>query len=43
VSKSLQAKEVVADLHCGSGTGESTVWTCDFSKEYVTINADYHT
>jgi glutamate N-acetyltransferase/amino-acid N-acetyltransferase len=43
VSASLKAKEVIADLHCGSGTGESTVWTCDFSKEYVTINADYHT
>jgi glutamate N-acetyltransferase/amino-acid N-acetyltransferase len=43
VSKSLQAKEVIADLHCGGGTGEATVWTCDFSKEYVTINADYHT
>lgn len=43
VSSALKAKEVVAELHCGSGQGESTVWTCDFSKEYVTINADYHT
>ncbi len=43
VSKSLQSKEVIADLHCGGGTGSATVWTCDFSKEYVTINADYHT
>lgn len=43
VSGSLKAKEVIAELDCGSGPGESTVWTCDFSKEYVTINADYHT
>ena len=43
VSESLKAKEVIADLHCGSGTGTATMWTCDFSKEYVTINADYHT
>lgn len=43
VSKALNAKEVLADLHCGTGTGEATVWTCDFSKEYVSINADYHT
>ncbi|MDB5327284.1 MAG: Arginine biosynthesis bifunctional protein ArgJ [Phycisphaerales bacterium] len=43
VSEKLKAKEVLADLHCGTGTGEATVWTCDFSKEYVSINADYHT
>ncbi len=43
VSKSLAAKEVIADLHCGDGKSEATMWTCDFSKEYVTINADYHT
>ena len=23
------------------GTGSDTVWTCDFSHDYVTINADY--
>jgi glutamate N-acetyltransferase/amino-acid N-acetyltransferase len=30
---------VRVDLHRGPAT--STVWTCDFSHEYVTINADY--
>ena len=25
------------------GKFDATVWTCDLSKEYVTINADYHT
>lgn len=33
--------EVVVDL--GTGTAEATVWTCDFSHEYVTINGDYRT
>ena len=42
-SETLDAPEVTVDLDCRSGTGEATVWTCDLSKEYVTINADYHT
>ncbi|ETN40309.1 glutamate N-acetyltransferase/amino-acid acetyltransferase [Cyphellophora europaea CBS 101466] len=33
--------EVVIDL--GTGSEEATVWTCDFSHEYVTINGDYRT
>ncbi|HXG24521.1 MAG TPA: bifunctional ornithine acetyltransferase/N-acetylglutamate synthase, partial [Chthonomonadales bacterium] len=32
---------LLLDLHCGSA--EATVWTCDFSYEYVKINAEYHT
>ena len=43
VSKSLDAKEVVVDLNCRLGKSSATVWTCDLSKRYVTINADYHT
>jgi glutamate N-acetyltransferase/amino-acid N-acetyltransferase len=43
VSRALRTKEVVVDLDCKSGSGESTCWTCDLSKDYVTINADYHT
>ncbi len=43
VSRSLAAKEVVIDLTCGLGKHAATVWTCDLSKDYVTINADYHT
>ena len=42
-SAALKAPEVVAALACGLGTAAATVWTCDLSKEYVTINADYHT
>ncbi len=43
VSESLKAPEVAVDLDCRAGTGAATVWTCDLSKEYVSINADYHT
>jgi glutamate N-acetyltransferase/amino-acid N-acetyltransferase len=43
VSRALDAKEVLVDLACGLGNGQATVWTCDLSKGYVTINADYHT
>ncbi len=42
-SKSLAAAEVIVDLTCGLGKHAATVWTCDLSKEYVTINAEYHT
>jgi glutamate N-acetyltransferase/amino-acid N-acetyltransferase len=43
VSHALKCPEVVAELSCGIGKASATVWTCDLSKEYVTINADYHT
>lgn len=33
--------EVTVDL--GMGNDEATVWTCDFSYEYVKINGEYHT
>ena len=34
--------EVGVDLGTG-GAGAATMWTCDFSAEYVRINADYRT
>jgi glutamate N-acetyltransferase/amino-acid N-acetyltransferase len=43
VSASLKAPEVKVLLTCNLGQGAATCWTCDLSKEYVTINADYHT
>jgi glutamate N-acetyltransferase/amino-acid N-acetyltransferase len=43
VSQSLGQPEVRVELACNAGSKEATVWTCDLSKEYVTINADYHT
>ncbi len=31
--------EITADI--GIGTGSATVWTCDLTHQYITINADY--
>ena len=39
----LTKAEVVITLDLGLGTAEATVWTCDFSHDYVSINADYRT
>ena len=33
--------QIVVDLHNGSGAAR--MWTCDFTKEYVHINASYRT
>jgi glutamate N-acetyltransferase/amino-acid N-acetyltransferase len=43
VSASLQAPEVRVELACNLGKARATCWTCDLSREYITINADYHT
>jgi glutamate N-acetyltransferase/amino-acid N-acetyltransferase len=39
----LREDPVFIRLHLGLGPAEATVWTCDFSKEYVEINAHYTT
>jgi glutamate N-acetyltransferase/amino-acid N-acetyltransferase len=36
-----RAFEVTVDL--GLGEGEDTIYTCDFSYDYVKINAEYTT
>ena len=43
VSKSLATEEVTAELTCNLGKSEATAWTCDLSRDYIRINADYHT
>ena len=44
VSEAMKAKEVqiLIDFHQPGGE-TATVWTCDFSYDYVKINAEYHT
>lgn len=37
----MQEAEIVVRIALGRGTHGDTVYTCDFSHEYVTINADY--
>lgn len=39
----LQNDPCVIHLDLGIGEASATVWTCDFSAEYVRINADYTT
>ncbi|HJO55088.1 MAG TPA: bifunctional ornithine acetyltransferase/N-acetylglutamate synthase, partial [Candidatus Scalindua sp.] len=39
----MKKKEIAIQLHLGMGNKSATLWTCDLSKEYVSINADYHT
>ena len=33
--------EIAIDVDLGAGDAATTVWTCDFSHDYVTINGDY--
>ena len=35
--------DIVIDIDMGLGEAGATVWTCDFSYEYVKINGEYHT
>lgn len=37
----MKEAEIEVRIGLGRGTGSQTVWTCDFSHDYVTINADY--
>jgi len=39
----IGAPDVQVTLDCGLGSGEATVWTCDLSHDYVTINGAYRT
>jgi glutamate N-acetyltransferase/amino-acid N-acetyltransferase len=40
----LRANEVTMEVNLGTGgSHHATMWTCDFSAEYVRINADYRT
>jgi len=37
----MQKSEIVVCVKLARGTAKASVWTCDLSHEYVTINADY--
>ena len=43
VSKYLDASEVEVTCYLRLGKGRFCALTCDLSREYITINADYHT
>ena len=40
---SMKGSDITIRLELGLGNCSDTVWTCDLSHEYVTINAEYHT
>jgi glutamate N-acetyltransferase / amino-acid N-acetyltransferase len=43
LQKVMAAKDIAVEINLNIGSGEATVWTCDFSYEYIKINADYST
>ena len=42
-SEAVSREEIVIRIALGRGEAEDRVWTCDFSHQYVTINAEYRT
>lgn len=43
VAAHLRGQEILLDIRVGAGPGEATVWTCDLTQDYVSINAHYRT
>jgi glutamate N-acetyltransferase/amino-acid N-acetyltransferase len=41
--KVLSEKEIVVTIALNQGNASASFWTCDLSKEYVAINANYRT
>ena len=43
LSRKMKAKQWEVKVNLNAGTCSDFCYTCDLSREYVTINADYHT
>lgn len=41
VARHLQEQDVSIEVGLGLGDGRATVWTCDLTHGYISINADY--
>lgn len=41
VAAHLKGQEVLVEVDIGLGEGTATVWTCDLTHGYISINADY--
>ncbi len=39
--RAMAEAEIVVAIYLGRGSAQATVWTCDFSYDYIRINADY--
>lgn len=42
-TRAIAGKDVFMRLDLGMGNARTTVWTCDLSHDYVTINGKYRT
>ena len=40
-AKYMKNQQLVISVNLGLGICKSTVWTCDFTHSYISINADY--
>ncbi len=43
LSQKMAVKELTIEVNIGAGDAEARVYTCDFSYDYIRINAEYHT
>ncbi|WP_299307468.1 bifunctional glutamate N-acetyltransferase/amino-acid acetyltransferase ArgJ [uncultured Croceicoccus sp.] len=43
VARHLRGQDIRIDVDIGIGEGRATVWTCDLTHGYISINADYRT
>jgi len=41
VARYMEGREIRIGVDIGLGTGKATVWTCDLTHDYISINADY--
>jgi len=41
VAAHMKGSEIDIDVDIGIGRGRATVWTCDLTHGYISINADY--
>ncbi len=43
VAAHMKGQDIVIEVGVGVGDGAATVWTCDLTHGYISINADYRT
>ena len=37
----MKNRDIVIRVNVGVGKSSATVWTCDLTHDYISINADY--
>ena len=43
IQKYLKSKEIKIIIDLNKGNAKSIIWTCDYTKDYININANYKT